>query len=734
VTVSIASLKELLKNRVRGVNPRIDWPVVERAFELACHAHRRQHRRSGELYASHPVEVCLILADLLERDADEKIIASALLHDAVEDTDVTLKDIEKVFGSEITALVDGVTKVSGLSFVSRESEQAENFRKMLFSMVRDVRVILIKLADRLHNMRTLDAMNPEEIRNTALETQEIYAPLAHRLGIARIKWELEDLALKYLEPDAYRELVDRVAVRREEREAYLEEVVGPIQKKMTHMGIKAEVIGRPKHFASIWKKMHVQKREFEDIYDLLGIRIVATDKTDCYRILGLIHDLFMPVHDRFKDYIATPKSNMYQSLHTTVIGPRGEMVEIQIRTKRMNLIAERGVAAHYMYKEGGRLDREIARKLGGFMGNEADWQREAADPAEFMDFLRTSLYQDEVFVFTPRGELKQLPRGSVPLDFAYLVHTEVGNHYTGARVNGVIVSKEYQLRSGDSVEILTTPKGRPTEEWLKLVKTSSAKAKIRRWIRDQRLHDSITLGKQLLAKALRKDKTKFPADRELTDIAQAMGLQNGEQLLAQVGQGLVSSKQVHDRIVPEQASQGLQLGFLRRLKPAPRKSSGVVVQGLDNLMINLAKCCRPIPGDRIVGMVTRGRGISVHRTDCPNALGKDVPAERLVEVQWDTDEREFFATKLVVLGSDRRSLLADISNAIAATGTNIRTATIEGSEGRAKGTFLVEVTNLRGLNELIKNIQGVKGVSGVWRDRVRAGGKKRWEVWRKEVG
>jgi len=734
MNAAFPEIRSRLLDRLHELSPNLDFSLIENAFDLSCRAHRDQRRRSGDPYVSHPVEVTLILAELLEQDAEETILAAALLHDLVEDTDVKLADVEKQFGAEVAALVDGVTKVSGLSFVSRESEQAENFRKMLFSMVRDIRVILIKLADRLHNMRTLGVMEPEEREETARETEEIYAPLAHRLGIARMKWELEDLALKYLEPEAYRKLVQRIALRREEREGYLKEVIQLVQERIHSMGMKAEVVGRPKHFASIWKKMKTQNREFEEIYDLLGVRIITLNKTDCYRVLGLIHDVFTPVHDRFKDYIATPKSNMYQSLHTTVIGPRGEMVEFQIRTKKMHVVAERGVAAHYLYKEGGRLEPELARKLGGFIATETEWQEEASDPADFMEFLKTSLYQDEVFVFTPKGELKQLPRGAVPIDFAYLVHTEIGNHYAGAKVNGVMVSRDYRLRSGDSVEIMTSANARPNEEWLKLVKTSSAKAKIRKWLRDQRLEDSVVLGRQLLTKALKRERLKLPAEKELTALAQAMGLQDSSQLLAQLGGGLISCKQILDRISPERPPRGLQLGFFKRLRRPRKKASGIRIEGLDNLMITRAKCCLPVPGDRIVGVVTRGRGISVHRADCPNTLGNEVVADRLVEATWDTGEDAVFTTRLVVLGSDRRSLLADLAKAIASAGTNIRNATVEGSEGRAKGTFLIEVHNVAHLNELMRSVRSVKGVSRVWRDRVQLSGKKQWEIWRKEVG
>ena len=710
-----------LTQALEGYPGQVAPERIREAFDFAARAHGSQLRLTGEPYVTHCVQVAVILVELLGTRADETILVSALLHDVVEDTEVALGDIERKFGHEVALLVDGVTKISGLHFDRPEMEQAENFRKMLFSMARDLRVILIKLADRLHNMRTLHSLDPVRASRIARETREIYAPLAHRLGIARVRWELEDLSLKYLDPDAYDELRRKVQLKREERERVIQEVMRPLKARLAELTIRAEVTGRPKHLDSIYRKMTAQNRKFEEIFDLLGVRVITHDKADCYRVLGLIHDLYTPVHERFKDYIATPKSNMYQSLHTTVVAPGGVMVEFQIRTLEMHRIAELGVAAHYRYKEGGGgPDSELLAKLEPVLRN-VEWQSTTNDPEDFMELFKTSLYQDEVFVFTPRGDLKRLPRGATPLDFAYLVHTQVGHHCVGAKVNNRIVPLRYELRSGDAVQIITSPVGKPNRDWLKIVKSPNARSKIRHWLKASEHADSVSLGKEMLERELRRRRLTPPETMPIEDVAKALGFADLDQLHGALGRGSVSISQVIQRWFPH------GLGPVQRIKEASldtlrsitrRPGRGVRIQGVDNLMINYAKCCQPVPGDPVVGIVTRGRGVTVHRTDCPNTFEDRVPSERRLLVDWDADPEDSFVVKLSIYGVDRKSLLADIAKAISATNTNIRTAGIKSRDRNAQGAFVVEVRDLSHLRLVMRAIEKVEGVEAVEREEV----------------
>jgi GTP pyrophosphokinase len=724
---TIQSLKSELLEDLRRRSPKVDLAQVAEAFEYSRAAHGDQLRKSGVPYVSHPVATVHILCDLLESHLDSAIACAALLHDTVEDTSVTLADVRTRYGEEVTQLVDGVTKISGFTFDSARSEQAENFRKMLLSMARDLRVIFIKLADRLHNMRTLEYLPPEKAQRIARETRDIYAPLAHRLGIARIKRELEDLALKTLDPPAYRELSEHVALRQEHREATLKRLEEPLLDRLAASHLKADVSSRPKHFYSIYLKMKSSGRSFDQIFDLMGLRIVTDSKGDCYQALGVVHDLWVPVQDRFKDYIATPKSNLYQSLHTTVVVPGGEMVEIQIRTRDMHRTAESGVAAHYVYK-GGILDPDLDAKLGGFVGQTADWQATASDE-EYMEFLQTALYQDEVFVYTPRRELKRLPKGSTPLDFAFLVHSEVGFHCVGARVNGALVPLRHALSNGDTVEVITSPSARPHTDWLKIVRTPSARSKIRHWLRGQYREDAITLGKEMLDRELKKLRLAERIDEHaLTDAAQSAGLPDVESLYAKLGQGTLSLTSFLRRLVPEPDKEGPLERFrnasadvLRNL--TRQKGHGVRLHGLDNVLLHFARCCQPVPGDRVVGIVTQGRGVSVHQADCPNTFPDRVPPERRVEVEWNTRPDEVFPVRLIVYGSDRQGMLADITKAIAALKVNIRSAGMASEDKTARGVFLVEVPNLRKLQETLTAIQRVKGVSRVERQLQSGGGR-----------
>ena len=713
----LGPLLDALKRTGRAINS----DTVRAAYDFAVKAHGTQVRLSGEPYVTHCLAVATILADLLGPGADETLVQAAMLHDVVEDTEVSLKDVERAFGREVAALVDGVSKISGLHFDRPEREQAENFRKMLFSMARDLRVILIKLADRLHNMRTLQALEAPRADRIARETREIYAPLAHRLGIARIKWELEDLSLKYLDPQAYQEIRQKVALKREEREGLVAAVMQPVRERLLSLGIKADVVGRPKHLDSIYRKMKAQGRLFEEIFDLLGVRVLTQDNADCYRVLGVVHDLFTPVHERFKDYIATPKTNMYQSLHTTVVAPGGLMVEFQIRTQEMHQVAELGVAAHYRYKEGGhRSDSEVLGKLAPMLRN-LDWQSNAGDPDEFMEFLKTSLYQDEVFVFTPRGDLRRLPRGSTPIDFAFQIHTEVGHHCVGAKVNGRIVPLRYELRSGDSVQIITSPAGKPNRDWLKVVRSTAARTKIRHWLKISEQADSVALGREMIERELRRRRLAPPPSVSIEDLARAMGYEDLPGLHAAVGSGTVSVAHVLTRwfpggIGPVQRIKEASLETFRAITGRPGR--GVRIQGVDNLMVSYAKCCQPVPGDPVVGIVTRGRGVTVHRTDCPNTFDGRVAPERRVMVDWGEAADGSFSVKLSIYGVDRKSLLADIAKAIATTNTNIRTAGIKASDRNARGAFVVEVRDLAHLRLVMKAVEQVDGVEGVEREQV----------------
>jgi len=694
--------------------PRVDRDRVAAAFDFAANAHGDQRRVSGEPFISHVVEVSRILLQLLEARLDTTIACSALLHDVVEDTPVTLEDVEKRFGREVAGLVEGVTKLAGLHFDSREAQQAENFRKMLLSMSRDLRVIFIKLADRLHNMRTLHYLRPDKAQRIAEETRDIYAPLAHRLGMAGIKRELEDLSLKALEPEAYTELTQKIQARRGEREAFVEGVRERLTDALKAAGVKAEVSGRPKHFYSIYMKMKAG-RPFDDIYDLFGLRIITHTRNDCYRALGVVHDVFTPVAERFKDYIATPKSNMYQSLHTTVLTEDGELAEVQIRTREMHHTAETGIAAHYVYKQGGIVDAELDAKLGGFVAATADWQDTASD-AEYMDFLRTSLYQEEVFVYTPRRELKRLPKGATALDFAFQIHTAVGQRTVGARVNGELVPLRYVLRNGDTVEIITSPQAQPTEDWLKILRTAGAKAKVRHWLRQQRRSDSVSLGREMLERELKRLRLTVE-DKVLNEVAHALDCDDVEHLYAKLAEGQLSLTQLVRRFAPpkETLAERLAKGPLEALGIARKPSAGIRIQGIDNVMVSFARCCQPVPGDRVIGVVTLGRGVSVHRVDCPNTFRGRLPDDRKVNVEWDAGLGERFPVRLVVYGQDRTSLLADIAKAISTAQVNVRTAGMASEDKTARGMFVVEVPNLSKLHEVMEAIRRVKGVSRVER-------------------
>ncbi len=689
----------------------VDYDLLRRAYEFSQEAHRHQLRKSGAPYFEHCIEVAKILSDLR---MDHITIAGGLLHDVVEDTGIQIAEVEEKFGAEIAGLVDGVTKISELKFDSVEVRQAENFRKMLLSMIKDIRVILIKFADRLHNMRTIEYLPERKQHRIALETREIYAPLAHRLGIARIKWELEDLCFKTLTPKAYWELVQKINEKREEREAYIRRVTAPIRRELQEAKIFAKITGRPKHLYSIHLKMLNRAMPFEAIFDLLAIRIVVKRVEDCYFALGIVHNQFTPIQERFKDYVATPKSNMYQSLHTTVIAEGGKMVEIQIRTEDMDYMAEVGVAAHWRYKEGKQKTDELDKHLM-WLRQMLDWQRDTKDPQEFMENLRIDLFQDEVFVFTPKGDLLQLPLGSTPVDFAFAVHTDIGHHCIGAKVNGRIVPLNYKLKSGDPVEIIVSPNQKPNPDWIRSVRTSKARAKIKRWIKESLQEQSKKLGEEILLRALKRSRLERNED-ELSEIAHTFGLSDALQLYCAVGRGDISAQSVIRKIRPEHAEHASPGSIIKKFIDKARGSAkGVRVQGLDNLLITFGKCCQPVPGDHILGFLTQGRGVVVHRTDCKNILQLMQNTERNLAVDWDVDPDKRFMVRLHLLGEDRKHFLRDVSEAIAQTDTNIVRIEMRAENSMVHSNIIVEVKNLQHLTRVISRIGKVQGVLSVER-------------------
>ncbi|HVP37112.1 MAG TPA: bifunctional (p)ppGpp synthetase/guanosine-3',5'-bis(diphosphate) 3'-pyrophosphohydrolase [Terriglobales bacterium] len=697
--------------RIESFNANVDVPLLRKAYEFSNNAHQGQFRESGDPYIQHCLEVAFILA---EQHLDTSTIAAGMIHDVLEETKITLETIKQEFGEEVAMLVDGVTKIGELHFESAEEEQAEYYRKMLLSMAKDIRVIIIKLADRLHNMRTLGALPRERQLRIALETKEVYAPLAHRFGMAMVKTELEDLSFKFLEPEAYADLQKKINEKREEREEYIDEVVRPLKTELENNGIKAEIGGRAKHLASIHHKLADRDKPLEEIFDLFAIRVIVDTVGECYQALGIIHSLWTPMAERFRDYIATPKRNMYQSLHTTVIGPRGRMVEIQIRTHQMHHTAEYGIAAHWLYKEG-RKELDESDKQMIWLREVLEWQRELSSPSEFLEYLKIDLFQDDVFVFTPRGELKQLPKGSTPLDFAYAVHTDVGSHCTGARVNEKMVPLSTALASGDRVEIITSPHQVPTPDWLKIVKTTKARSKIRHFLKQKEYEESLNLGKELLEKEFRKHNLKLMGEHELTDLAMRLNLSSSEALLSALGNGSLSIKQILVEVLPEVPPTPVKEGIIQKFVDKARGRSGIKIQGLGSLLFRFAQCCQPVPGERIVGFITRGRGVSVHRADCSNALQMMVESDRKVEVEWDVDKDQSFIVRLAILVEDRKNILKDITEAIADADTNVRGAEIKPGQAATVGNFIIEVKNLRHLNRTIKRIKRVKGVIEVER-------------------
>jgi guanosine-3',5'-bis(diphosphate) 3'-pyrophosphohydrolase len=715
-TIDRQALNELparLRQVIEAYTDRLDLDLLVRAYRFTAEAHRGQKRASGEDYAQHCVEVATILAEL---HLDSLSIAAALVHDVVEDTSVTLEDLEAAFGSQVARIVDGVTKIGKVQFRSSTEQQVENYRKLLLSMAQDARVIVIKLADRLHNMRTLEHLRPDKRRRIALETKEIYAPLAHRLGMAQIRWELEDLAFKHLESEPYRELAKKIADRRKEREEQIEALRAPLETELRNAGIPVEVYGRPKHLFSIHRKMQHRNKPYEEIYDLMAIRVVTDTVANCYHALGVIHNKWTPLQERFHDYIATPKSNMYRSLHTTIFGPGGRLYEIQIRTDQMHRTAEYGIAAHWRYKEGERSKADEVDETLTWFRQVLEWQHETREPEEFMEFLRIDLFQDEIFVFTPKGDVKQLPKGATPIDFAFAVHTEVGYHCSGAKINGRIAPLSRELRNGDTVEVLRDPRQRPSRDWLAFVKTARARQKIRQFIKQQESSAATDLGKDLLERELRKAKKGKPTEAQLQAAARALGQGSLEAMHSALGRGEIGPSAILKELFPgEEPVERREPTALERFVDRMRGDRGVKIQGLDNMMVRYSQCCQPVPGDEVIGYITRGRGISIHRSDCPNVLNLAEHPERRVEIDWAAEANDRFFVRLIIEGSDRRGLLSDIANAITSTGTNIQSAEIKAVEGGMNGAFVVEVHDLTHLKKVIKSVRRVNGVLAVER-------------------
>ncbi|MEJ5254663.1 MAG: bifunctional (p)ppGpp synthetase/guanosine-3',5'-bis(diphosphate) 3'-pyrophosphohydrolase [Acidimicrobiales bacterium] len=710
-----------LVNTFREHHPRASTALISRAYEVAAAAHRGQTRKSGEPYITHPVAVARIVADL---GLDDVTIAAALLHDAVEDTGMTVAAIRADFGEEVAAIVDGVTKLDRIKFDSKEAQQAATMRKMLVAMAKDLRVLIIKLADRLHNMRTIAGMPAWKQERTAQETLDIYAPLAHRLGMQEMKQQLEDLAFAALHPKRYAEIDHMVATRTPEREIYLFQVVEEVRERLKELGIRAEVTGRPKHYWSIYEKMVVKGKEFDDIFDLVGIRVLVDTVKDCYAALGSIHATWKPVQGRFKDYIAMPKFNLYQSLHTTVIGPQGKPLEVQIRTHEMHSRAEYGVAAHWNYKDNHASTADLA-----WLNRIVDWQRETEDPSEFMAKLKIDLEQDEVFVFTPKGRVISLPKGATPVDFAYTIHTEVGHSCIGARVNGRLVPLDSELQSGDTVEIFTSKVegAGPSRDWLKFVATHRAANKIRQWYSRERREDAIETGHEDLIRALRREGLpvqKILQSKVLDDVASSLNYADLAALKAAIGENHVSAKSVAERVrrllQDVDPSREEQLPITAR-EPRRRRSarahSGVHVEGLDDVMVRLSRCCTPVPGDEIMGFVTRGRGVSVHRTDCANAISLSMgQADRLIDVEWDNEATGTFVASIEVKALDRSRLLRDVSAALADHHVNIIACnTVTGSDRISKMRFDFELADPSHLDSVISSIKQIDSIYDAYR-------------------
>ena len=726
-------IPEELNEKLKKVLPPDQLLQIDQAYEFAAAAHHGQQRNSGEDFIQHPLEVAIILAEL---EMDQPTIIAALLHDVLEDTEYEYADLEKKFGVEVALLVDGVTKLGRIEYKSKMELQVENLRKMFLAMAKDIRVILIKLADRLHNMRTLKYHSLEKQKEISQETLEIFAPLANRLGIFRIKWELEDLAFRYLKPEEYYDLVEGIALKRREREAQINRVIAELKQRLDEIGIKADIAGRPKHFYSIYQKMIKQNKELSEIYDLTAVRVIVNSVNDCYGALGIVHTLWKPIPGRFKDYIAMPKPNMYQSLHTTLIGAQGEPFEIQIRTWEMHRTSEYGIAAHWKYKEGNKQgDSNFDKKLA-WLRQLSEWQHESRDAGEYMESLKIDLFADTVFVFTPRGDVVELPKGSCPVDFAYRVHTDVGHRCIGAKINSRIVPLDTKLNNGDILEILTAKQGNgPSRDWLSFVKTSLAKNRIRGWFKKEQREENIIRGRESLDREVRKlglDPAIVLKNENVLELAKAHNLTAIEDLYSIIGDGALTANKVLARLREEIAKEAREKQQLAALQQGEAKvssaygkaSHGVMVKGVDNILVRFSRCCNPLPGDEIMGYITRGHGVSIHRADCEN-VSKNSQEEqnRIVEVMWDERTESIYPVDVQVFGEDRARLATDIMNVIADTRTQILAINARrvGKDNQASVLLSIEIRDLNHLNYIMQKIRRVKDVTYV--ERVNSGGQ-----------
>jgi len=719
---------EKLKAKIKKYNAGCDFALLDEAYNLSKKAHDGQLRESGDPYISHPLEVAHILADL---ELDCTTIIAGLLHDTVEDTNCTYDDIKGKFGEDTAKLVDGVTKLDKIPYTTKEEQQAENLRKMFLAMAKDIRVILIKLADRLHNMYTLKYMPHEKQIEKAKETLEIYAPLAHRLGISKVKWELEDLCLRYLHPNEYYDLVDKIAKKRREREAFIVQITNEIKVKTTELGIETQIDGRPKHFYSIYKKMQRQNKTLDQIYDLFAVRVIVNTVKDCYAVLGLVHELYKPLPGRFKDYIAMPKPNMYQSLHTTLIAHGGQPFEVQIRTWEMHKVAEVGIAAHWKYKEGKAGGSDLDNKLA-WLRQMLEWQKEARDANEFVENVKIDLFADEVFVFTPKGDVVNLPAGSTPIDFAYAIHSAIGNKMMGAKVNGEIVKLNYALKNGDIVEILTSSNVHgPSRDWLNIVKSSQARNKIKQWFKKENREENVLRGREAIERELKKQGLTYNQlfKSEWVEIAlKKFNFNSLDDMFSAIGYGGIGASKVIARLKEEykktlkaeelenSLEQDLVAKQEKKKKAIPE--NGVIVKGIDNCLVRLSRCCNPVPGDEIIGYITRGRGVSVHRTDCPNIVNNSGD-ERLIEVKWFTSVELSYKANITVMANDRTALLMEITNAIAEAKIPLKAMNARTNRDQvAIINLTLEIVDTEQLEKIIKKLKKVGGVFEVTRNKL----------------
>jgi len=712
--------KELV-GRIKTYNPNVDVKILDKAYKTAKKYHGDQLRKSGEPFIVHPLRVGMILADI---ELDQTSIAAAILHDVVEDTEYNLEKVTSEFGNSIARIINGVTKLDKLVFNTKEEQQVSNIRKMIIAMSEDVRIIIVKLADRLHNMRTLSPLNKEKRKKIANETLEVYAPIAHRLGIYQIKSELEDLSFQFLQKKEYQKIKEMIDEKLKERKILVDEAIVLVKEKLGEINIDADISGRIKSYNSIYRKITEQNRKFEDIYDVIAIRIIVDDVKSCYSVLGIIHSLWKPVPGRFKDFIANPKFNMYQSLHTTVIGLKGKPLEIQIRTYEMHKVAEYGIAAHYKYKEGGPELNEFDKRVA-WMRQLLDWQKELKDPREYMESLRLDLFEEEVFIFTPKGKVMNLPRGATPIDFAYLVHTDVGHNALGAKINGVMVPIESTLDNGNIVEIIVSksPKG-PSRDWLNIVKTSRAKNKIRQWFSKEQRQETYSTGREIMLKILRKNSLSFKtvAGDLFEEVAKEMNFDKASTLFRSIGSHKVSAHQVFTKIIKKlnqtDDKKELTIDDIRKKETEKTKGSGIKVKGMEEVLTTIAKCCNPVPGDKIVGYITRGKGVSVHRIDCTNVNTlMSTENERFIEVNWDSKAPNKFNAEIQIEALDRTKLLRDITNVIGEYDLNILSAHSlkVDKAGHMKFRFLIEINNKYILKDVINNIMQIDSVYDVFR-------------------